>query len=482
MSKLIFYFPENWKECQAEIKSMSRLVTTIVIRNMTIFNIRICKVLRKFGSQFKVLIFDNVGIDAQIFMQLVNMFQLDKLIILNNSRLVNMKNAKFDLKVEGKVLNMIAMISLRTEVLETLNKMKLQCRKLVYKINFSNESTYSNWDMLQTSLVKFMAQQMNLKKLVVNLPASKVVFSHLVDQLKSKKLVKLSIYLEYSTYVPELYDGLAELLKSQSDLKELEIKSGSISSDSINAIFHIQGLQTLKFYIHCIPLITHTDSIVQTNLKKFILLPLSSCPAKTLEVMLKVFSSIETLGVISDDDSHNFNMLQCAHQNLKSLQYLGIDILYKETEAIAFPSLRKLQIGRVQSERALVSFLSHNPLLEELEIENLRKFGDSIPCFPSEPRESVDLKKLVFSNRRENHNEKDTFAFLENRCQNLTKIEVCDDRWQAKQLNQANYIVKNLTFKNVRVDDNDVFYKFSNLTFDVMIFDLLVRQTPIETG
>lgn len=458
-----FVLPKEWKKCQDKIQSMARNVLTLEIRNMTIDDMKICEVLKKFD--FKVLILDDVVIDAQIFKRLLDMFLLDELIVKGSS-VVEMGQYEKTYTYSSTVLSVLVLASVNMTLFETLTEINLPCMKLAYKIDDHSDNSFYSWHMYP--FVEFMAQQTCLKEMIVSLPASERVFSHLVDQLKSKRLQKLVIHLKTGTYNPEKFDGLTQLLTSQPNLKELEIYSETISADAIIVIYKITGLQTLKLKIGRFPLITQAICQPQTNVKRLIVSSDGSFPPDLLDDMLKVFKNVETLGVIYRmDETYSNEIVLCAQQRLKSLKYLKAPLIGNNFPAIAFSSLRKLQVNLLSSKAGLRTFLSQNPLLQELEIESMSNKDDNKmidEILIEIPPESVNMKKLTLSSVTKDFEiDENVLRTLKASCPSLMRIAVRNDIGVSEKIVDYSSIK---VAKFNKCSKYDVFEKFTGFSFD----------------
>lgn len=462
MSKFNFVLPKNWEECQDEIQSMSRVVSTIEIKDMIVDEMTICDVLKKFESQFKTLILLKITIDAHVFKQLVSIFRLDKLIVM---KVKVIKTAFEPVKLdsdEEKVLSVIGFFRIDKEFLDTLIEMKLQCRKLTCRIDEDSvEET-----MFNTSFNGFMKQQTSLKELLIKIPYEEFHSGSVIDHLKSEKLHKLAIILTHinPSHHPEKDNCLAELIESQPDLKELEIDIECISEGVIDAIFKIQGLHTLRLAVHKLPLITRAVCPTQTNLKTFIFSSIFNC-SESLDIMLKVFKSIENL-YMECNAFETDEIVLLVQQRLKSLKYLKVEHMDHDFSSVTIPSLRKLQIIKLKSNEALCHFLAQNPLLQELEIKKNYDNDENV-CYIDVPPKSINLKKLTLKS--------DSFTRffvlgkwkireLKARCPSLARITIVDrfgDRFISFSQKLIDYSPVKVVINSLR--ENDVFEKVDKM-------------------
>lgn len=471
----------EWKQNFAQIQSMSRLVTTCVLKDTTIDDNKILDTLKKFDMQFKVLIFENVLIDTTIYRKLVGMFQLDRLIMTRTK--VLLMNSFYDESEDmekkpptrngsahAKVLDKLTLYDTNTKLLNILAYMKLQSKSLIIKIDAESGNAYHHAKVFKPALTSFMDGQHSLKEMIVKLPATRDILGLLVELLKSKELEKLSILVNSGTYHSDKYDGLAEIIKSQPKLRDLEIFSDLISGDAITEIYQIQGLQRLCLEV---PLSPNVKSTVENplrphaNLKSLILSSLYAFTVAEVDKYLKMFANIETLGIdffSKTVDSPGITL--CALDRLKSLKLLMIPEIKLNYPNVSIPSLKTLLVKKVDSMQAFYVFVSQNPQLEEIHIDAISDHTFVNGSQFELPRELKNLKILAighFTNGAEaiEINEDDLYE-LKTRCPNLVEIRIAD---------HENITIVNENFSSIRVvkfkrfGKGCVFKKLKNVAF-----------------
>lgn len=430
MGKLKFVVPHKWQECSKEIEAMSRqYMTTVEFRLMTIDHPGICKVLKKFDMQFKVLILDEVTVDADILKKLIGMFQLEKLIINRETKVVEKLTSELketidhgdgEKMVKIPTLSLLSMANPAVNLMKLLAEMGLQSKRMVvkiYEIGFLSRDRYD----VRKQLTDFMHDHRTLQNIDIKAPATMIDI--ITNALRPLKIVKLAICLtDHQSRLPPDYSGLAELIKSQPTLKELDICCESIAQDSIDAIYQTKNLQKLKLEVELLPSIIKLPTPCKShkNLKSLITVDLVYSE-QSLDALLQMFANIEVIGINCESSNLNSSDIISNSQNrLKSLQELTVPEVTDHCPSLAITHLRKLRVHAVSSVEGLRSFLAVNPQLQKLEIEFICDFTTSIAL----SRESINLRRLfIGSSVKVFKIDENVLRGLKGSCPSLTRLE-----------------------------------------------------------
>lgn len=125
---------------------MSRLVQTAVIKDIKVDIPKILEVLKKFDLQFKVLILEDVTIEAQIFHRIVSMFQLDILVTSKVEVVDESENSEDchngeDVITIEKPINLLVLRHLDDSLLGSLIKCNVQSTKLALDLSYPSKLT-----------------------------------------------------------------------------------------------------------------------------------------------------------------------------------------------------------------------------------------------------------------------------------------------------------------------------------------------------
>lgn len=464
---------------------MTKAISTIEFKDIVIVDHEICEVLSKFVMQFKVMILNCVKIDVEIFTKLISMFQLNKLVV-NKSKVSSNEDsptlsdaAGYNVEKDGRVMQLIAVSESDDLLINVLVMLKLQSTKIAFAIADKFNSTFA----------EFMKQQKCLKQVVLKSPATRSVLGPVIELLKQNQLYALAIALNHGSYKPHEYDGLAELITSQTAIKELEIRSNTISQDSIYAIHQSLSLRKLKLDIEKFPKHIEFPNPCRPhdNLKTLIIDNLSS--EQSLDAMLRMFAKVEKFCVnrskLTRSAIYSWTVVTNVQNRLKSLKYLKVEHLTEYFPCLKMPSLRKFQVDSVMSSETLQSFLYENPQLQEVELSYVKKNSKDkrhIFDFPGEHGELVNMQRLTiegFSKVTEiNEN---VFRSLKRTFPSLTNLAVGD----SIRVNVDEKIADYLGIQLTRFTSFGGIYQntvFNNFTWSLFYSDVVMSRICWEEG
>lgn len=456
MRNFNFVLPKNLRECADGVKAMSRLVQTVVIKDMIVNEMEILEVLKKFDLLFKVLMLENVTIDAQIFYHLVCMFQLD-ILVTSRVKVINEIERSDDypsnkLITAVKPLNLLVVQYPDDSILDSLTKSNFQSKKLA--LDFRYAPIWTIWT--SAKLMTFLEQQKSVtRELAIKDFAG--IISLIEIQLKSWKLEKLWIKCSTTDFI--------NLIKSQPNLTELEIDCFDFSQELFNSIHELKHLKKLRLKVcHSETLILpQAQSKYNADLKTLAVTYTHRISSlQFFETSFGTFGNIENLQI---GQRVTPEMMFCIQTRLTSLKNLKIPEITGSFPVMSIPSLRMLEVDCVTSMKRLNALLAQNPSLEELKIGNVSESGLKYHHFELS---SMNLRKVSIGSI--SHTEINNFFLhnLKKSCPRIEMLTVCIDR-------SSQFCAENIQSK-IKVRTQDTHEKesvFTSKTFSKSVFEKL---------